>query len=210
VKHPKHPRTKAQAAASRKWAAAGRRSQKIKRAYEKAHNLPTRTAAQHQQSLKAAAAGRASQKRKREGLKPLPKHPRALAGAVGGSYGFLAAANEDWPCCAATAIATHLYVATGIVASYEDVVSLHLAAGGEQGALIPELLEVASSGFAGTRLSGFGHVDDLSLPGTVAGLRLPGGTHAALILSRVACVSWGRVLPVTGELEESWWLEWAT
>jgi len=114
-----------------------------------------------------------------------------------------------WPCCAATAIAAHLYVTCGILASEDDIMALHYAAGGDgDGAYIPDLLEVASSGFAGTRISRFFPVWDVSLPGIVAGLRLPGGTHAALLLPRGACVSWGSILPVTGTVTEAWHAEW--
>jgi hypothetical protein len=211
MKQPKHKRSKAQRAASRTWAAAGRASQKKKRDFELSHHLPTRSKAQKQASLKWRAAGRAAQSRKAAGLKPLPKHKPALAGGTAGTslvLPSLAAANRVWPCCTATAIAAHLYVTCGILASEDDIMALHLAAGGEDGAYIPDLLEVASSGFAGTRISRFFPVWDVSLPGIVAGLRLPGGTHAALLLPRGACVSWGSILPVTGTVTEAWHAEW--
>jgi hypothetical protein len=120
----------------------------------------------------------------------------------------IGAANRDWPCCTATAVAAHLYVTTGAVATREQILALHDEAGGDGGAHIRDVLEVCSSGFAGTRVMRFWPVGDWDLPGTVAGLRLPGGTHAALILSGVACVSWGRVLPVYGEVTEAWWCQW--
>jgi hypothetical protein len=120
----------------------------------------------------------------------------------------LAELNRKWPCCTATAIANHLYLTEGILASQQDVLGLHLAAAGDDGASIPDLLEVASSGFAGTRISAFWPVADLSLPGIVTGLRLPGGAHASLLLTGGVCVSWGSILPVFGQAEEGWWLEW--
>lgn len=220
-----HKRTKAQSAASHKWAAAGRASQAAKRAVAKAAGQPTRTKRQTQASQRWAAAGRRAQARARQGLKPLPTKKRALAGdltPLGVSavsimsqaacvpvnpYMILAETNRTLASCAATALAYSLYQQTGIMASHEDVLALHDAAGGDDGALIPELLEVASSGFAGARIARFWPVEDLSLPGAIAGLRLPGGSHAALVLSGAACVTWGRILPLAG-VEEAWWAEW--
>jgi len=224
-KQPKHKRTKAQAAASRKWASAGRASQAAKRATEKAKGLPTRTKRQTQQSQRWAAAGRAAQARKRQGLKPLAVKRRALAGdpamtlcAAPGPddraacvpvdpFNLLAGANQVYPCCAATAVACHLYAQTGIIASQGDVLSLHHEAGCPGGAYIPELLEIASSGFAGARIRRFWPLGELILPGAIAGLRLPGGSHAVLALSGAACVTWGHIAPLTG-VEETWWAEW--
>jgi hypothetical protein len=222
-KQAKHKRTKAQSAASHKWAAAGRASQAAKRAVAQAAGQPTRTKRQTQASQRWAAAGRHAQARARQGLKPLPAKKRALAGGLAVchlsvsavaavsqaacDFMILAEANEDTPCCAATALAYSLYVQTGIMASNEDVLALHKAAGGDDGALIPELLEIASSGFAGTRVARFWPLEDLDLPGSIAGLRLPGGSHAALVLSGAACVTWGRIAPLAGA-EEAWWAEW--
>jgi hypothetical protein len=219
-----HKRTKAQAQASKKWAASGRASQARKRVYEKAHGLPTRTVKQKAATQRFAAAGRAAQKRKRQGLKPLPTAKRALAVPAmseavsemsrarhpASPFMILAETNMAESCCVATAIACHLYAWTGILASQDDITGLHLAAGGESGAYIPDLLEIASSsGFAGTRIERFRPVRELWLPGIVAGSRLPSGTHATLILSSGVWVSWGLVQPVSGELEEGWQIEWA-
>lgn len=218
MKQPKHKRSKAQQAAARKWAAAGRAAQARKRAYNVSHHLPTRSNAQKQAALKWAAAGRAAQARKRSGQPPAPKKKAALAGGLEEYHSLtqtardlmvIARANRAEPCCAATTLATHLYIMRGIIASEDEVLALHLAAaGGEEGAYLSDLLEVASSGFAGTRITRFWRVDDPGLPGIVARLQLPGGTHAALMLGGAACVSWGRVLPVAGECEEAWWAEW--
>lgn len=226
AKHPAHKRTKAQAAAAVKFAAAGRASQAKKRAAEKAKGLPTRTAKQTQSTAKFAAAGRAAQARKRAGLKPLPKATRALAGdqavrrmgreAVSrlgpvaclpvNPYMILAETNWTQGCCAATAIAYHLYAHTGIMASQGDVRELHDAVADPSGARIPELLEAACDGFAGVRLARFWPLDT-PLPGSIAGLTVPAGSHAVLLLSGAACVSWGRVRPCAAA-EEAWWAEW--
>lgn len=245
MKKPRHKRTAAQAEASKKWAAAGRSSQAHKRAFNRAHNLPPpRSGKQHQQSLKAAAAGRQAQARKRHHLKPLPKHPRALAyegegvgagsgdgvgvgvdGGIGGGVGYVA--DDDaagagvpilyqpvlWPACVATAIANHLLWSCGIAASQQDIIALHLAAGGddERGILIADVLELLTvRGLAGTRIRRFWPVAGWNLPGLVAGLRLPRGAHTVLTLDEAACASWGANRPVTGYVEEAWWIEWLT
>jgi hypothetical protein len=117
--------------------------------------------------------------------------------------------NTYWDCCAATAVAWSLFTERGIIATYEDVLALHLAAGGDDGAYIPDVLDiVASGGLAGARVGRFWPVTDLTIPGIVAGLRLPRGTHSTLILAGGRCVSWGSIQPVTGVLEEGWWIEW--
>jgi hypothetical protein len=233
VKHPSKKRTAAQAAAGRKFAAAGRASQATKRAAEKAKGLPTRTKKQTQQSLKWASAGRVAQARKRSHLPPLARQPRALAGGALAAFpvkprflgqgttpgchptseyhaglASIGEANWEWPCCTATAVATHLYLTRGILATAEEILALHAACTGPGGAVISDVLDQASSGFAGARLAQFWPVAGRDLPGTITGLRLPSGMHASLSLPGGVCVSWGHIVPVPGELEEAWWIEW--
>lgn len=221
MKKPKAKRTKAQAAAARKFAAAGRASQARKRAFEKAHGLPTRTKKQHQASLKWAAAGRAAQNRKKQGLKPLPKQSRALAGVVAGAGGdageiYVAAECDDvgefralyqpGGTCTVTAIANHLLMFEGVITSAAEIIAVHEQAGG----VISDVLELlAVRGLAGTRIRSFWPVAGLDgYPGFVAGLRLPQGAHTVLTLGGGACASWGSTWKMAGRLDEAWWIEW--
>lgn len=198
MKQPKHAQTKAQHAASVKWAKAGRASQARKRAFEKAHGLPTTTKRQHQAALKWAAAGRAAQARKRQGLPPLPKKTPALALP---GYGI-----HDLPVCAATAVAEHLLAAAGICAC--DAAILGLASRVTGGCLADYLDEAAATGLGGARLARFWQCDpDMFTPGLLYGVQLRQGYHT--VLSHPSgMISWGMLMSVTGVPVEAWHLEW--
>lgn len=198
MKQPRHARTKAQHAASVKWAKAGRASQARRRAFDKAHGLPTQSKAQHQAALKWAAAGRAAQARKRQGLKPLPKKTPAL-GLPG--YGI-----HDLPVCAATAVAEHLLAAAGICAC--DAAILGLASRAAGGCLADYLEQAAAGGLGGVRLAGFWQCDpDVFTPGLLYGVQFRRGYHT--VLSHPSgMISWGMLMPVTGVPVEAWHLEW--
>jgi hypothetical protein len=200
LKHPKHAETKAQHAASVKWAKAGRAAQARKRAFEKAHGLPTRTKAQTQASLKWAAAGRSAQARSRQGLQPVARQKPALALP---GYGI-----HDLPVCAAVAVSEHLAAATGAIASDAGILSLVDGLGG--GCLADYLEAAATGGLGGVRLAGFWPCDpDMFVPGLVYGVRFRQGYHA--VLSHPSgMISWGMLMPVTGVPVEAWHLEWDT
>jgi hypothetical protein len=200
VKHPKHAQTKAQHAASVKWAKAGRAAQARKRAFEKAHGLPTRTKSQKQASLKWAAAGRASQARKRQGLQPVARQKPALALP---GYGI-----HDLPVCAATGVAEHLLAAAGICVP--DAAILGLAARAPGGCLPDYLEQAAAGGLCGVRLAGFWPCDpDVFVPGLLYGVQFRQGYHAVLSCPS-GMISWGMLMPVTGVPVEAWHLEWDT
>jgi hypothetical protein len=201
VKQPKHPRTKAQHAASVKWAKAGRSSQAETRAaaIAKTGKPPPRSKSQHQASLRWAASGRASQARARAHLKPLPKKQPALALP---GYGL-----HDLPVCAAVAVAEHLLAATGIFAT--DAGILDLAARVPGGCLADYLAEAAAGGLAGARLSGFWPCDPgMFVPGILYGVQFRQGYHTVLTQGRNSMISWGMLMPVTGVPVEAWHLEW--
>jgi len=200
VKHPKHRRTKAQQAASHKWAAAGRSSQAATRAaaIAKTGKPPARSKGQHQASLRWAASGRAAQARTRNHLKPLPKKQPALALP---GYGL-----HDLPVCGPVAIAEHLLAATGVYASDSQV--LDLAARTPGGCLADYLEQAATGGLAGVRLAYFWRCDDeLAVPGLVYGVQFRRGYHTVLMVPG-GMLSWGMLLPVTGRPLEAWSLKW--
>lgn len=202
MKQPKHPRTKAQHAASVKWAKSGRAAQSATRAaaIAKTGKPPARSKSQHQASLHWAAAGRASQARARAHLKPLPTKKPALALP---GYGL-----HDLPVCAAVAVAEHLLAATGLCVT--DAAILELAARAPDGCLADYLEEAAAGGLAGARLSGFWPCDpDLFVPGLLFGVQFRRGYHTVLAHPS-GMISWGMLMPVTGVPVEAWQLEWDT
>lgn len=212
----------AQAAAGKKFAAGGRAAQAAKRAaYAKSHHgakLP-RTKSQTQASMKWAAAGRASQAARKQGKTP-PKKAAAIApprpldpprDLPGWSMG----CNDIGPTCASAAVANHLLAHTGLAMTEQEVILLHMLAGGSDGADIPSVLEalrsrpaLAAGGRAG--VAGFFRADEeLAVPGLVVVTALAHGRHA--VLSHPAgMVSWGGVLPWEGAPLEAWAIEWAT
>jgi hypothetical protein len=173
------------------------------------HHGRKKTAAQRKAILKWTAAGRAAKKARHHGHVRTPRPRRALGGQPGGPLAQLAGANQAEPACAATALAVHLHVTRRVTASTEDILALHRAAGGTgDGAHISDLLETAASaGLGGIRIARFWPVTT-ALPGTVAGLALPGGSHAVLTLPGGMCITWGQIRPCGGEIEEAWWIEW--
>lgn len=58
-------------------------------------------------------------------------------------------------------------------------------------------------------LASFGPAEPGDTPGLILGLALPEGPHAAVCAGNGLMVSWGRLMPVYGVIEEAWWLEWA-
>ncbi len=208
----KLPRSAAQQAAGRKFAAAGRAAQ--------ARSGRGRSAAQKQAALKWAAAGRASQKAKKTGkhvpLKPLKRAATApeILDTLPGFW--LGGCNIESPVCPAVAIANSLLACTGIAVSDSDIMRWHREAGGqEDGAVIANVLETLycrwireGSNSPEARLIRFCRTDEnMIIIGSVLGLRLPHDGHAVLAHPR-GMVSWGRVLPFEGIVEEAWALEW--
>jgi hypothetical protein len=199
-------------AANLRFAAAGRASQVKARAKGK---KPTK--AQHQAGIKFAAAGRAAQARKRAGKKPLPVKKRAAsADAVMGfvmqpSGPWTLGGNGCWPSCAAAALANHLLATTGIAASEQEILALHLAAGGGSVSIGEQLEAARETGLAGVHLTEFGPLEDsCDLPGAIAGVSLP-RSHAVLLAPDGMMITWGRQMPLrAGMIEEAWWARWET
>jgi len=204
------PVSKRRHQAALKWAAAGRAAQARKRAGLKPLPVHVRALAGDPAVSTMGGAVSYMSPAAGEGSVPCDAWPAVGPMSTATYLMILAEANRDSPCCAATAIATHLYLFRGIMATADDILALHAAGGGDgtHGALLPDLLELASGGFAGTRIASFFPVEDDTLPGLVTGLRLPGGAHAVLSLGGAACVSWGQVVPATGRDGEAWWAEW--
>ena len=181
----------------------GRSTQhKTTQASKAAHAKAKASARKAAQTRKRNAAAKKKQAQKAGKQRAGTSQKRALAGA-----------NVLMPVCGATAIANHLALMTGTIAPEQEILALHLAAGGGQdGARLGDLLDTLDCrGLAGRRLAGYGLVagcDTRLKAGLVAGLRSPQGAHAVLLLSDVSCVSWGSILPVMGEPEELWWAEW--
>jgi hypothetical protein len=218
VKQPKAKKqSPAQHAAGLAFAAGGRAAQARKRAaYRKTHHgmNPPATRSQKQ----AAAKGRAAQAARRQGKVP-PKKAAAVApaelGQPGGSgYLMISGCNDAYPTCAAAAVANHLLAATGLRMSEDAVLRLHRQAGGDDdGSYIEAVLEVLRATgwlFLGrtTRLLSFTRTDeDVIVSGLVVGVSLPHARHAVLS-HPLGMVSWGQVMPWTGEPYEAWALDW--
>jgi hypothetical protein len=209
----------AQVAAGKSFAAAGRATQAASRTtFEKAHKgkKPPVTKARHQAALKWAAAGRATQAAKKSG-KVAPKKAAAIAPAelalAPASYWALGG-NDEIPDCAAVAVANHLRASTGLVMADENILRLHVLAGGndDESTSIVSVLEILHEhpGWFGVRalLASFTRTDEeVIVAGLVVRVSLPHAGHAVLSHPQ-GMVSWGQVLPWAGVPDEAWALEW--
>lgn len=210
----------AQAAAAKKFAAGGRAAQAAKRAsYKKSHHgqAPPRSKGQTQAAQKWAATGRAAQVAKRQGKTP-PKKAAAIAplrspDAPGYLPGWSLGCNDIGPTCASAAVANHLLAHTGLVMTEQEVMLLHMLAGGDDGADVPSVLEALRARpalVAGGRgsLARFFQADEQTVvPGLVVVTALAHARHAVLSHPR-GMVSWGGVLPWDGAPLEAWAVEW--
>jgi|SRR5215472_274647 len=216
MKKPVQKRSKAQQAASQKWAAAGRAKQAAVRAkYRAAHHGagPPQSKAQQAATKKWQRAGVAAQAARRQGKTPAKPKPRAAVMpqefALYQSASWVTGCNELMPTCSATAVANHLFAAMDYEAAEFEVYGLHRKAGGDEGATIESVLEAVSCyGLGPYKLRRFFRTDqDVIICGLVVGINLPHGRHA--VLSHPAgMVTWGQVVPWEGEPEEAWALEW--
>lgn len=205
---PRAKRSAKQVAASKAWAAAGRAAQRGR----------PRTQAQHLAALKWAAAGRAAQAAGKSAKKAAAKPKTRAAVAPAGlapARDWLLGGNDVLPTCAAAAIANHLLAATGIAMTDEEILHLHLLAGGDNGATIASALEAYGEYWGRlcrgkARLRTFTRTDEnIIVAGLVVGITLPHAGHAVLSCPG-GMISWGHVLPWAGEPEEAWALEWET
>lgn len=207
MRKPKAPRSKAQEVAAHQNIAKAQAARAAERAYDKKHHIkPHLSKKQKQAQVANLAKARAAQERKRHHLKPLPKHPRALAGPSGLLPVF---GNDVADVCSAAAIAANLWLRYGISVPDAEVAAAHAAGNGVLGDVLDF---IAGRGFGSARLAAHWPFSPggRALAGSVLGLRLPQGRHAVVALTSDACLSWGSVIPVCGEVEEAWWLEWDT
>lgn len=211
----KKPRSAAQVAAGKEFAAAGRAAQAKARAKGKKPS-----AAQHKAAQKWASAGRAAQAARRAGKKVPVKAVRRAAAFTrfadhpGSPAYWLGACDTEYPACPVIAVANHLLAATGIAMTEKEILALYqLADGSDDGVVISHLLETIHGHtleFSGgsVRLAGFCQVDEnLILNGYIVGLRLPHVGHA-VVAHPGGMVSWGQVMPWEGVAEEAWAVEW--
>ena len=203
----------AQVKANKAFAAGGRAAQAGTRAaaIKKTGKPPPRSKKQASAARKWAAAGRAAQAAAKSGKKtPASTKKAALPVAectwTGPTIWMPGCINER-PVCYATAIANHLLAATGITATDRDILKLHELAGGDDGALIALALEAARvHGLAGVKLKGAVPCEQI-FPGMVVGVATRRGYHAVLA-HPYGMISWGLLMPRTGEPQEAWALEW--
>lgn len=162
--------------------------------------LKPRTAKQKAASRLSLVKARAAQKARRGGKTPVaakkPQAPDLLTGQ----------GIHSLPVCAAVAAAASLQAWTGIIASAAEVWELYLRAG--ETSIAATLEAVAEHGLAGARLESFQAADPCYLaPGLLYGVQLAIGYHAVLSAPG-GMLSWGNVIPLAGEPEEAWLLEW--
>lgn len=114
--------------------------------------------------------------------------------------------NDAAPVCTAAAIAAHLWLSTGIYIGDAETAELQEQSGG----VIGDALElIGSRGLGGARLAAYWPLaDGPVLAGAITGLRWPQGRHSVVALSGDTCLSWGIQMPLSGVVEEQWWLEW--
>ena len=227
-------RSKAQTAASRKWASAGRAKQSaVRAAYKKSHhgNPPPRTKKQHAASVRAAAAGRAAQAARRQG-KPVqsrakPKAPPPdtwtvqrnldLPGLVPSETG-VSLDLHALPVCGPVAVAEHLAAFTGGFVPDESLLALwELTRDATMDGLLEHVRAEGFPGFPGERLAWFEQCDP-DYRGARPGLRAAACRRATTPCSRTrtaqGAVSWGLLVPWCALLHdgaapaEAWWLEW--
>lgn len=180
----------------------------LKKARAVARLLP-RTSKQKNASRHNLVKARAAQRARRGGKTPVGKKS---AQAPDDSLRFGVRQGEvslhSLPVCAAVAAAASLQQWTGITASLADIWELYLRAG--ESTLAVTLEAVAEHGLAGARLESFQEIDPCYLaPGLLYGIRLAAGYHAVLSAPG-GMLSWGSVIPLAGEPEEAWLLEWTT
>lgn len=131
--------------------------------------------------------------------------------------GLIPGFNDIYPTCSALAVASHLQAALGIAMTDNDIWVLHTLAGGDvsTGTSIESVLEAAGTYWLKqdgqqARLRSFCQADEnVLVSGLVVGLSLPHDGHAVLTQPG-GMVSWGRLMPLAGEPEEAWALEWET
>jgi hypothetical protein len=204
----------AQIAAGHAFAAGGRAAQAAAMA------SPRTAKAAHAKA--SASARKAAVTRKRNAalrkagkVVPAQKAKRAAVAPDAARPGLVPGFNDLYPTCSAVAVASHLFAASGIMMPDEEIWHLHRLAGGtaDDGVPIEDVLEAAREyPVRGTalqaRLRSFFRTDlNVIAPGLIVGISLPHDGHA-VVTQPGGMVSWGWLLPLNGEPEEAWALEW--
>jgi hypothetical protein len=167
-----------------------------------------RTAKQQAASRQNLAKARAAQKSRRSGKKPVTKKAaQAPDGLARCDVSIEGVPLHSLPVCAAVAVAASLQRLTGTGADPREIWALHKLAGRTS---IEAVIEAAAEhGLAGHRITGFWPLDPgLLLDGLVYGVQIQQGYHAVLGVPG-GMLSWDTVLPLSGEPEEAWAIEWA-
>lgn len=171
----------------------------LAKARAKARTLP-RTAKQVAASRHNLVKARAAQ-RARKGKKQGAQKKTAQAPLLDGLGLHLL------PACGAVAVAASLQAWTGLTVPAAGVWDLYLKAG--ETSIENVLGVVADTGLAGWRLAAFEPADPgIFHPWLLYGLQLAHGYHAVLATAS-GMLSWGMELPLAGEPQEAWMLEWA-
>jgi hypothetical protein len=172
-----------------------------------AARLKPRTAKQKAASRLSLVKARAAQKSRRGGKTPVSRK-KAQAPGIPARYGVSPGevSLHSLPVCAAVAAAASLQAWTGLIASPAEIWELYRRAG--EATIAATLEAVAGYGLAGASLESFREIDPCCLaPGLVYGIQLAAGYHAVLSAPG-GMLSWGSVIPLAGEPEEAWLLEW--
>lgn len=203
-------KSSAQVAAGKAYASAGRSAQAKARAAGKGQSKAQKAATVKWQKA-GARASRAAAAARRAGKAYVPaKKPAAPAPDTWTRFGVRPGevSLHQLPVCAAVAVAEHLAIWTGAYVPDESVLALHEIV---QPATLADVLEYAAAeGFPGTgeKLAHFERCDPgFVVPGLIYGIQLPEGYHAVVARSS-GMTSWGQIMPLAGEPEEAWWLEW--
>jgi hypothetical protein len=171
-----------------------------------------RTAKQKQASRQNLVRARAAQSARRAGKKFVTSK-QAKAGIpdrsgvrIDDDLGLGEAALHSLPVCAAVAVAASLMYQTGAEPDPRETWALHKLAGAST---IAGVIEAAAyRGLGGWRIAAFCPWDpDVQLDGLVYGIQLAIGYHAVLTVPG-GMFSWDTVLPLAGEPEEAWLIEW--
>lgn len=148
--------------------------------------------------------------------KPLtPSKVRSAVAEETAWPGLVPGFNDIYPTCSAVAVAAHLLYSADLAISDDQIWELHRLAGGteDEGVPIEAVLEALKSFLLKgpwwqVKLRDFCRTDEnVLVAGLLVGITLPHAGHAVLTTPR-GMVSWGRLMPFSGEPDEAWALEW--
>jgi len=133
-----------------------------------------------------------------------PKHHGGGRGAIAPAHGhdWILAMNDQLDTCVIAAVANSLYQKTGTWVPDKELVPF-----GEDISISRCFDMIMDSGLGGHELYSASLVNWPS-SGSVMGMRIPEGPHAALYLGGGIMASWGGAVAIHGVIEEIWDLEW--